>query len=201
MPVALRNPPPAPIHLRQRRLPNDDDRRPNNLIQSDDPTIVSMAKSVAPDETDPMKLGIALEQFVRHTIKLKDFSQAFATAAEVARNPEGDCTEHSVLLAALARARGIPARVAIGLVYQDGKQSFAYHMWNEFWTRRPLGPARCHAGPRRHRRRTSDAHRLQPRRRPSLQLFPARRPGHRPTKNRNPRSRVTRLSARCHAFD
>ena len=117
----------------QRRLPNDDDRRPSNLIQCDDPTIVSMAKSVAPDETDPMKLGVALEQFVRHTIKLKDFSQAFATAAEVAKNPEGDCTEHSVLLAALARARGIPARVAIGLVYQDGKQSFAYHMWNEFW--------------------------------------------------------------------
>ncbi len=117
-----------------RRLPSDDDRRPNNLVQSDDPLIVSMAQSVAPDETDPLKVGIELEKLVRHTIKLKDFSQAFATAAEVARNPEGDCTEHSVLLAALARARGIPSRVAIGLVYQDGKQSFAYHMWNEFWT-------------------------------------------------------------------
>ena len=40
-----------------------------------------------------------------------------ATAAEVARSREGDCTEHAVLLAALARARGIPARVAMGLVY------------------------------------------------------------------------------------
>ncbi len=117
-----------------RRLPSDEDRRPNNLVQSDDPLIVSMAQSVAPDETDPLKVGIELEKLVRHNIKLKDFSQAFATAAEVARNPEGDCTEHSVLLAALARARGIPSRVAIGLVYQDGKQSFAYHMWNEIWT-------------------------------------------------------------------
>ncbi len=116
-----------------RRLPSDDDRRPNNLVQSDDPSIVSMAQSVAQGETDPLKVGIELEKLVRHTIKLKDFSQAFATAAEVARNPEGDCTEHAVLLAALARARGIPSRVAIGLVYQEGKQSFAYHMWNELW--------------------------------------------------------------------
>ena len=56
-----------------------------------------------------------------------------STAAEVAEFREGDCTEHAVLLAALARARGIPARVAIGLVYQAPTQSFAYHMWNELW--------------------------------------------------------------------
>ena len=84
-----------------RRLPSDDDRRPNNLVQSDDPLIVSMAQSVAQGETDPLKVCIELEKLVRHTIKLKNFSQAFATAAEVARNPEGDCTEHAVLLAAL----------------------------------------------------------------------------------------------------
>jgi hypothetical protein len=34
-----------------------------------------------------------------------------------------------VLLAALCRARDIPARVAIGLVYID--QAFYYHMWTE----------------------------------------------------------------------
>ena len=38
-----------------------------------------------------------------------------------------------MLLAALCRARGIPARVAIGLVYYEPKQGFAYHMWNEVW--------------------------------------------------------------------
>ena len=38
-----------------------------------------------------------------------------------------------MLLAAVAQARGIPARVAIGLVYQAGTQSFAYHMWDELW--------------------------------------------------------------------
>lgn len=116
-----------------RRPPVAEDRSPNNLIQSDDEEVQKLARSVAPDETDPWKLAVALEKFVNQKIEMKNFTQAFSTAAEVARNPEGDCTEHAVLLAALARARGIPARVAIGLVYQPASQSFAYHMWNELW--------------------------------------------------------------------
>jgi hypothetical protein len=114
-------------------LPTPEDRAANNLIQSDDLQVVAMAKSVLPEEIDVRALAVALEKHVHDAMKLKNFSQAFATAAEVARNPEGDCTEHAVLLAALARARGIPARVAIGLVYQSSTQSFAYHMWNELW--------------------------------------------------------------------
>ena len=74
-----------------------------------------------------------LEEFVRRSIKEKNFSQAFASAADVANTLEGDCTEHAVLLAALARANGIPARVAIGLVYMPNDQGFGYHMWNELW--------------------------------------------------------------------
>jgi hypothetical protein len=114
-------------------LPTAEDRAPNNLIQSDDDQVLALAKGVAPDETDPWKLAVALEKYVNQIVTLKNFSQAFDTAAEVARQREGDCTEHAVLLAALARARGIPARVAIGLVYQPATQSFAYHMWNELW--------------------------------------------------------------------
>jgi len=111
--------------------PTDGDRRPNNMIQSDDPRIVAMAREAAGDEKDPWKTAVKLEDYVHRTITAKDFSQAFATAAEVARTHEGDCTEHSVLLAALARARGIAARVAIGLVYVERNQTMAYHMWDE----------------------------------------------------------------------
>lgn len=113
--------------------PGDEDRQPNNLIQSDDPNIVVMAKKAAAAEEDPWKVALALEQYVGELIELKDYSQAFATAAEVAQKPVGDCTEHAVLLAALARARGIPARVAVGLVYMQGTGSFGYHMWNEVY--------------------------------------------------------------------
>jgi hypothetical protein len=117
-------------------LPTDADRQPNSLIQSDDPKIVAMARKATGDRQDPWQISIALERYVNQLMTKVDFSRAFATAAEVAENPVGDCTEHAVLLAALARARGIPARVAIGLVYMQGSQSFGYHMWTEVYSYR-----------------------------------------------------------------
>ena len=51
----------------------------------------------------------------------------------MAASREGACTQHAVLLAALARARGIPARVVVGLVYTESHPGFAFHMWDEAW--------------------------------------------------------------------
>ena len=92
-----------------------------------------MARSVSADETDPWTLACALERAVKQKIRLKNYSTALATAAEVAKSLEGDCTEHAMLLAALCRARKIPARVAVGLVYYPPDRAFAYHMWTEAW--------------------------------------------------------------------
>ena len=78
-------------------------------------------------------MACRLEKLVRDKMQAQDFSQAFATAAEVAETLQGDCTEHAVLLAALCRTREIPARVAMGLVYYPQERGFAYHMWNEVW--------------------------------------------------------------------
>jgi hypothetical protein len=105
------------------------DREPNNFIQSDNPKIIAAARKAAGDLTDPWQVAVALERAVGTLITKPDYSQAFASAAEVIESGTGDCTEHAVLLAALARARGIPARVALGLVYGDGK--FLYHAWTE----------------------------------------------------------------------
>jgi transglutaminase-like putative cysteine protease len=115
--------------------PIDADLAPGSLVQSDDPRLVAMAKGVAPDETDPWQIAVALEKYVNGAITQKNFSQAFATAAEVAQTREGDCTEHAVLLGALCRARNIPARCAMGLVYFPAKDgpAFAYHMWTQVW--------------------------------------------------------------------
>lgn len=110
----------------------DADRQPSGMIQSDDPRIVEMAREAAGDRTTPGEIAIALEEFVSNKMRAKrSYSTAFASAADVARTLEGDCTEHAVLLAALARAAGIPARVAIGLVYSPADEGFAYHMWTE----------------------------------------------------------------------
>jgi hypothetical protein len=119
---ALRGPQPVP-----------EDLAANSLIQSDDPLVKQLAASLAPDDLDPLAVALALEKGVRQHIHKRGYAQAFATAAEVARTQEGDCTEHAVLLAAVCRARKIPARVALGLVYYPPQQGFAYHMWNEVW--------------------------------------------------------------------
>ena len=91
------------------RVPTDDDRTANNLIQSDNPKIVAMARSIAPQETEPWQIATQLEAAVKGHIVEADYSQAFASAADVVEHRKGDCTEHAVLLAALCRARGIPA--------------------------------------------------------------------------------------------
>jgi transglutaminase-like putative cysteine protease len=113
--------------------PTSDDLAPSSYLQSDDPAIVALARSVATSEKDPWLVACALEKHVDATIQLKNFSQAFATAAQVARSLEGDCTEHAMLLAALCRARQIPARCAFGLIYFEPLKGFAFHMWTEVW--------------------------------------------------------------------
>ena len=102
-------------------------------MQSDDPQIAALAKEAAGGQSDPWKAALSLEKFVNHYISGKNYSRAFSTAVEVAQSREGACTQHAVLLAALARARGIPCRVAIGLVYTEGRPGFAFHMWDEVW--------------------------------------------------------------------
>ena len=126
--------PDVPQKLLERTLgPSPHDLLPTSYIQSDDAEIVKLAGSVAAEEKDSWKVACAFEKFVDETITDKNFGSALATAAEVARTKAGDCTEHSVLFAALCRARKIPARVAFGLIYSEHLGGFAYHMWTEVW--------------------------------------------------------------------
>lgn len=113
--------------------PTDADRQPSSMIQSDDPRIVALAKSIAADDSQPWQVATQLEQLVHRQIKHKNLSQTFVSAAETLASGEGDCTEHAVLLAALLRARGLPARTVAGLVYVDALPGFAFHMWTEVY--------------------------------------------------------------------
>lgn len=75
-----------------------------------------------------------LSRFVDRFIARKDMARGFDIASQVARRKEGDCTEHAVLLAALARSFGIPARIALGLVIVpvEGKLFAFGHAWVEY---------------------------------------------------------------------
>ncbi len=109
------------------------DRQPNRLVPSDHPEVVRMAEGVVAAETNPAAICLALEKFVHNSIRKVNYATVLGSAADVVQSMEGDCTEHAVLLAALAKARGIPARAAVGLVYVPGLQGFAFHMWTEVY--------------------------------------------------------------------
>ena len=76
-----------------------------------------------------------LEATVSAYIRTKDLSVGYASALETVRTRSGDCTEHALLLAALARADGIPARVLTGFAYvnQFGSEQrvFVPHAWTQ----------------------------------------------------------------------
>jgi hypothetical protein len=101
----------------------------NTMIQCDEPEIRKIASQVAGDEQDPWRTAQVFERWVFDNITEKNFDVGFASALEVCRDRSGDCSEHAVLLAALCRARGIPCRVVMGVLYVGG--IWAGHAWNE----------------------------------------------------------------------
>jgi len=113
--------------------------KPNALVTSMDKQVKSLAQAATRGIQDPWQKAIRINNAVFKYIprENKSFEIAFAAASEVARNRSGDCTEHSLLAAAMCRAVGIPSRVAVGLVYvNDPKQDlkgFGYHMWIEVY--------------------------------------------------------------------
>ena len=62
-----------------------------------------------------------------------EYVPAYSNALEALESGRGDCTEHSVLFVGLARALGIPARVAVGIAYWPPGGGFGWHAWGEVW--------------------------------------------------------------------
>jgi hypothetical protein len=113
--------------------PDAADLRANDWLQSNAREIRELARQGAGDARGAHEQMQRLEDFVRAFIRTKDLNVGYASALEVARKPEGDCTEHAVLLAALGRARGIPTRVVDGIVYVESyaghEHVFVPHAW------------------------------------------------------------------------
>jgi hypothetical protein len=103
----------------------------NSYIQCDDAKVVEFANAAAGEETDPWKVAVKMERWVYENLKKKNFSTLLASAAETAQTLSGDCTEHSVLLVGMARAKKIPARAVVGLLYVPALNAFGGHMWSE----------------------------------------------------------------------
>lgn len=112
-------------------------RESSAMVDATDQVIVKLAEQAvrrarsdrAADRADAMR------RFVYNYVNGKSLDTAFGTASETARTRAGDCTEHAVLLCAMLRADGIPARTASGLVYADRfageRDIFGWHMWTQ----------------------------------------------------------------------
>lgn len=105
--------------------------RPSPSVQSDDPGIAGKAKEIVGKETDSMKAASALAGWVFKHIQKKSMDVAAASAKEVFETQKGDCSEHAVLLTAMLRAAGIPAKVCTGYVYVRGQ--WGGHAWSSAW--------------------------------------------------------------------
>ncbi len=101
---------------------------PTLFIQSDHEKIQNLAQEIIGNDTATVQAKAnKLMNWVHQNIKKRPVL-SLPDALSTLENRVGDCNEHAVLLAALARAAGIPARVEAGLVYLKGR--FYYHAWN-----------------------------------------------------------------------
>jgi hypothetical protein len=100
------------------------------LIQSDDPAIRQTAADITAPGGTPREQAERLMRWVYENIDKKPVV-SMPNALSTLTHRQGDCNEHAMLLAALARAAGLPAQVETGLVYRRGK--FFYHAWNRIY--------------------------------------------------------------------
>ena len=100
-------------------------------IQAEHPTIRAKAVEVLDGEINAWKSAEKLCRWVYKSIHDKNLKIGFGSALQTLESLEGDCTEHTVLMIAMARAVGIPARVCAGLVFQH--DAFYYHFWPEVY--------------------------------------------------------------------
>ncbi len=104
--------------------------RPEPLLESDAPEIRAEAELAVRTVAG---VRARAERLTRHVNGILDKKPTVSlpSAREVLRTKVGDCNEHTALYVAMARALGIPARIAVGLVAVRG--AFYYHAWPEVY--------------------------------------------------------------------
>ena len=103
------------------------------LLEVENPEIVALALRLRGTETNPRIVAERINKWLYDSLE-KKITVGVPSALQTLRKRSGDCNEHAQLYVALARAAGIPARVAAGLAFLDGK--FYYHAWPEIWLER-----------------------------------------------------------------
>ncbi len=106
---------------------------PTVTVQADHPDIIRLSKALQKNSDSMCALVRIFNDSVYRMLKKRN-TATFSSAVETLNSGFGDCGEHAVLLAALLRAAGIPARVVMGLVYMESGKGYYYHVWVSAYT-------------------------------------------------------------------
>jgi hypothetical protein len=123
-------------HLRQNGRSLDDGEKKKYLqstsrVTADHPDMTGLAGKIVGQAKDPIEKAVRLSRWVFANLS-GDPSTNEESALDVLHNLDGDCTEHTLLFVALARAAGLPAREVGGLAYSDIEgPAFSWHAWAE----------------------------------------------------------------------
>jgi len=104
-------------------------------IQTDAPAIRAKTEEILDGEVNSWRAAEKLCQWVHTAITEKKISGGFGSSLTALESLSGDCTEHTVLFIALARAAGIPARICSGIAFAQ-RDAFYYHFWAEVYVGR-----------------------------------------------------------------
>jgi transglutaminase-like putative cysteine protease len=113
--------------------PGDPDVGPTPQFDSDAPAVAALARETVQGAAGAYEAAVRLERLVYERLK-KSYGTSNDRASDVLTAGRGDCTEHTALFVALARAAGIPARAVHGLVfaeYGDAVPALYWHAWPE----------------------------------------------------------------------
>lgn len=117
----------APIRLVFERAANAD-LKAEPFVEVDHPDIVALADTLVRGHRDPRVIALRINQWVRDSVA-REAAAGIPSALHVLHTRRGDASGHAQLFVALARAAGVPARVATGIVLVDGR--FYHHTWAE----------------------------------------------------------------------
>jgi Transglutaminase-like superfamily len=111
-------------------------RKPNPWIESGHPRIRALARRAPGSANIDTRMHNLVKEVQHHMRGTTDYV-GYATALEAEASHNGDCTEFALLLAAVARASGLSARVVSGLAY-SGRFTrrydvFSPHAWVQVW--------------------------------------------------------------------
>jgi len=97
---------------------------------ADEKKLSAQARQIVGRERNAHQVARLLTRWV-HGHVTREAAVTVPSAVQVLERRVGDCNEHTVLYVALARAAGLPARTAAGVVYLRGR--FYYHAWPEVY--------------------------------------------------------------------